>query len=71
MSLHIAPSRARAQVPTATLERLPGHLHALDHAHCLDQLGDVAYNVDFSHPSFADNEFVAGQAHPSAGAVSA
>ena len=31
MSLHIAPSRARAQVPTATIERLPAYLHVLEH----------------------------------------
>jgi redox-sensing transcriptional repressor len=31
VSLHIAPSRARAQVPTATIERLPAYLHVLEH----------------------------------------
>ena len=30
MSLRIAPSRARDEVPTATVERLPVYLHALD-----------------------------------------
>ncbi len=30
MSLRIAPSRARDEVPTATVERLPAYLHALD-----------------------------------------